>query len=315
MKKKTVSLVLGSGAARGLAHIGVIEWLEEHGYRIESIAGASMGALVGGIYAAGELESYKQWVLALETMDVIRFLDLAFSSQGLFKGDRLMDALRKMVGERNIEELPMTYTAVACDLDRRREVWLTKGPLFDAIRASIAIPTVFTPHHYRGMTLLDGGLLNPVPIAPTFKDMTDLTIAVNLNAVHAPVAVPDKTREDRKPSSGKALQRHATVQRFLDSIQEGIQNTIQKNIESRRDADLGMFDLMNSAFETMQNAISSMKLATYAPDVHIDIPRSACKAYEFDRAAELIELGYDTTGKVMTARSGSSHEDKTSEDT
>ena len=176
MKRQTVSLVLGSGAARGLAHIGVIEWLNEHGYRIESIAGASMGALVGGIYAAGELDSYKEWVLALETMDVIRFLDLAFSSEGLFKGDRLMDALREMVGDCNIEELPVTYTAVACDLDRRREVWFTDGPLFDAIRASIAIPTVFTPHRYRGMKLLDGGLLNPVPIAPTLRDDTDLTI-------------------------------------------------------------------------------------------------------------------------------------------
>jgi NTE family protein len=168
MSRQTVSLVLGSGAARGLAHIGVIEWLNEHGYRIESIAGASMGALVGGIYAAGELDSYKQWVLALEKIDVVRFLDLAFSSEGLFKGDRLMDLLRDMVGDRNIEDLPMTYTAVACDLNRRREVWFTNGLLFDAIRASIAIPTVITPHRYRGMILLDGGLLNPVPIAPTF---------------------------------------------------------------------------------------------------------------------------------------------------
>jgi NTE family protein len=165
------------------------------------------------------------------------------------------------------------------------------------------------------MALLDGGLLNPVPIAPTFKDMTDLTIAVNLNAVHAPVAVPDKTRENREPSSVKLSSRHATVQRFLDSIQNGIQNTIERNFESRRDADLGMFDLMNSAFETMQNAISSMKLATYAPDVHIDIPRTACKAYEFDRAAELIELGYETAGKVMAARSASGRKDKISADT
>ena len=118
-KQPTVSLVLGSGAARGLAHIGVIEWLNSHGYRIDSIAGASMGALVGGIYAAGELDSYKAWVLALEKMDVIRFLDLAFSSEGLFKGDRLIDVLRGMVGDHNIEDLPVSYTAVACDLDRQ----------------------------------------------------------------------------------------------------------------------------------------------------------------------------------------------------
>jgi len=314
MSRQTVSLVLGSGAARGLAHIGVIEWLNQHDYRIESIAGASMGALVGGIYAAGELDSYKEWLLALEKIDVIRFLDLAFSSEGLFKGDRLMDALRDMVGDRDIEDLPMTYTAVACDLERQREVWFTSGPLFDAIRASIAIPTVFTPHRYRGMKLLDGGLLNPVPIAPTFKDMTDLTIAVDLNAVRKPGAVPKKPGGGRKPSSGKSSPHHATVQRFLDTIQNSIQNTLQKNIEARRDSDLGMFDLLNSSFETMQNAISSMKLAAYAPDVHIEIPRHSCKAYEFDRAAELIELGYAMADKVMTSRHGSGSRNATSGD-
>jgi len=314
MSKQTVSLVLGSGAARGLAHIGVIEWLDEHGYRIESIAGASMGALVGGIYAAGKLDSYKEWVLALEKMDVIRFLDLSFSSEGLFKGDRLMDALREMVGDRNIEDLPMTYTAVACDLDRRREVWFTNGLLFDAIRASIAIPTVFTPHRYRGMKLLDGGLLNPVPIAPTFRDMTDLTIAVDLNARSDPGAVEVKPKSSKERSSGKSSPQHASVQRFLDSIQESIQNALQKNIEARHDSDLGMFDLLNSAFETMQNAISKLKLATYAPDVHIEIPRHSCKAYEFDRAAELIELGYAMAGKAMASRPGRDRKEDSSGD-
>jgi len=290
-KQSTVSLVLGSGAARGLAHIGVIEWLSEHGYRIESIAGASMGALVGGIYAAGELDSYKQWLLALEKMDVIRFLDLAFSSEGLFKGDRLMDVLREMVGDRNIEDLPITYTAVACDLDRQREVWLTDGALFDAIRASIAIPTVFTPHRYRGMKLLDGGLLNPVPIAPTFKDMTDLTIAVDLNGMRDEGVASNMkvTGESVPATSGR---RHATVQRFLDSI--------QNSIAQRRPSDLGLFDLLSSSFETMQNAISSIKLATYAPDILIQIPRSACKAYEFDRAAELIELGHAMASEAFS---------------
>jgi len=290
-QQQTVSLVLGSGAARGLAHIGVIECLIEHGYRIDSISGASMGALVGGIYAAGRLDSYKQWVLALEKMDVLRFLDLAFSSEGLFKGDRLMDALREMVGDHRIEDLPIAYTAVACDLERQREVWLTDGSLFDAIRASIAIPTVFTPHRYRGMRLLDGGLLNPVPIAPTFRDFTDLTIAVDLNGMRAVSSVPDATGE--VPAQVSSSHRHATVQRFLDSI--------QNSIGQRQESDLGLFDLLSSSFETMQNAISSIKLATYAPDMCIEIPRSACKAYEFDRAAELIELGYAMAGKAIAS--------------
>jgi len=291
---KKVSLVLGSGAARGIAHIGVIEWLNKHGYQIESIAGASMGALVGGIYAAGKLDVYKRWVCALEKADVVRFLDLAFSSEGLFKGGRLMDTLRGMVGDRNIEDLPVTYTAVATDLERQREVWLTEGSLFDAIRASIAVPTVFTPHPYKGMKLLDGGLLNPVPIAPTFKDLTDLTIAVNLNAPREDHLRDAGHHETRKPDANGAESYHEMVIQFLDNI--------QKTIRERRKSDLGLFDLLSSSFETMQNAIASMKLATYAPDVVIEIPRHSCKAYEFYRAAEMVELGYQCTRDAMNER-------------
>ncbi len=196
---KRVSLVLGSGGARGLAHIGVIQCLEEQGYHIESIAGASMGALVGGIHAAGELAAYRDWVCALSRTDVLRFLDFAFSAGGLFKGDRIMDTLRDMVGEHAIEDLPIAYTAVATDIDRQREVWISRGPLFDAIRASIAVPTVFTPHRYLGLTLVDGGLLDPVPIAPTFRDRTDLTIAVNLNGGDRAPRGPERG-QDRDPA-------------------------------------------------------------------------------------------------------------------
>jgi NTE family protein len=291
---KTVSLVLGSGAARGLAHIGVIDWLNEHDYQIESIAGASMGALVGGIYAAGKLDVYKQWACALEKADVVRFLDLAFSSEGLFKGDRIMDRLRNMVGDRGIEELPITYTAVATDLERQREVWLTEGSLFDAIRASIAIPTIFTPHPYKGMKLLDGGLLNPVPIAPTFKDLTDMTIAVNLNAPREDHLRAAGHRDTAKPAPSNAESYHQKVIQFLDGI--------QRTISERRKSDLGLFDLLSSSFETMQNAIASMKLATYAPDVVIEIPRHSCKAYEYYRAAEMVELGYQCTQDAMGDR-------------
>ncbi len=151
----TVSLVLGSGGARGLAHIGVIEWLEAQGFRIVSIAGASMGALIGGIYAAGKLDLYRDWVVELERMDVLRLLDLSFSSNGLIKGDRVIGVLRELIGECDIEGLPISFTAVATDLDRQREVWLNRGPLFDAIRASIAIPTVFTPVVREGRTLVE----------------------------------------------------------------------------------------------------------------------------------------------------------------
>ncbi len=183
----TVSLVLGSGGARGYAHIGAIEELVAQGYDIRSVAGASMGALVGGMYAAGKLEEYRDWARALQRLDVLRLLDWTFSGGGFIKGDRVIDQLRKLIGDVRIEDLPISYTAVAVDLYAQREVWFSRGPLYDAIRASIAIPTVFRPHHYEGRTLVDGGLLNPVPITPTLRDLTDCTIAVDINAPAEPL--------------------------------------------------------------------------------------------------------------------------------
>lgn len=299
IRRQTVSLVLGSGGARGLAHIGVIQWLEEQGYRIESISGASMGALVGGIHAAGKLDSYRDWVCALRRTDVVRFLDLAFQSQGLFKGDRIIETLRRMVGEHRIEDLPIAFTAVATDIDRRREVWISKGPLFDAIRASIAVPTVFTPHRYLDMSLLDGGLLNPVPIAPTFRDFTDLTIAVNLNADpnRSPAPV-DPELEQEPPAKEKASHKNA------DSLRAqilGFLDTIGDSFKPDDDDDgVGLFELVSSSFETMQNAIAALKLAAYAPDVLINVPRDACAAHEFHRANELIQLGRELAAEAMS---------------
>ncbi len=216
-----VSLVLGSGGARGLAHIGIIQRLEQTGYRIDSIAGASMGALVGGIYAAGKLDSYRDWVCALRSTDVLRFLDLSFSVGGLFKG------------------------------------------------ASIAVPTIFTPHDYQGSTLVDGALLNPVPIAPTFRDFTDLTIAVNLNAEPQPAARGPRSsaRTTATPAESDLRSR---IQQFLDAITDGRTET--------HDRDLGMFELVGRSFDIMQNAIAAVKLATYAPDIVIEVPRDACGA-------------------------------------
>jgi NTE family protein len=290
---KSVSLVLGSGGARGLTHIGIIRWLEEQGYRIESIAGASMGALVGGIYAAGELDTYRDWVCALRRTDVLRFLDLSFSAGGLFKGDRIMDTLRDMVGEHAIEDLPISYTAVAVDIDRQREVWFSKGPLFDAIRASIAVPSIFTPHEYRGMTLLDGGMLNPVPIAPTFRDLTDLTIAVNLNAEPEAAFRAGPVESEGEVQVTETDLRSRILQ-FLDGIGESLRDSPER--------DLTAFQLISRSFETMQNAIAGLKLAAYSPDVVINVPRDLCEAHEFHRARELIEKGYRLAAEAVRKR-------------
>jgi len=289
---KSVSLVLGSGGARGLAHIGIIEWLNDNGYDIQSISGSSMGALVGGIYAAGKLDNYRDWVQSLDKTDVVKFLDFSFSSTGLFKGDRIIDNLRKMVGNHLIEDLSIGFTAVATDLERQREVWFTRGPLFDAIRASIAVPTIFTPHKYKGRYLLDGGLLNPVPIAPTFKDMTDLTIAVDLNGpaegeegkILTPVTAASKAGNERGS--------------YMDRIKEFFED-IQENMGSQMETGIGLLELVTGSIETMQNAISSIKLATYPPDVLIKVPRDVCAMHEFHKAQKMCELGYRIAGEAM----------------
>jgi NTE family protein len=179
-KSKTVSLVLGSGGARGLAHIGIIRVLEEKGFDITSIAGCSVGALVGGIYAAGKLQEYEDWVCNLTKFDMVNMMDIAWVGGGLVKGQKIINKMIKLVGDRQIEDLPISFTAVATELESGREVWLSEGPLFDAIRSSCSLPLFFTPNRYKEKMLVDGGVVNPVPIAPVFHDNTDLTIAVNL---------------------------------------------------------------------------------------------------------------------------------------
>jgi NTE family protein len=283
----TVSLVLGSGGARGLSHIGVIQWLTENGYEIRSIAGSSMGALVGGIFATGKLEIYAEWVLALERMQVVRMLDPAFGRPGLFKGERIMGVLRELIGDFAIEDLPISFTAVATDLASGEEVWLRVGKLFDAIRASIAIPLIFTPFEYRGRKLVDGGLVNPVPVAPTLSDTSELTVAVNLSG-------PVEWRPSAPPSEpvpdGKSYRNR--IRAFIDSLQL-----------SRAPAERpgGMVDVALASMETMQNLIARLKLAAYSPDITVEIPRNACGFYEFWRAEELIVLGHERTAQAFAA--------------
>ncbi|MFU8896645.1 MAG: patatin-like phospholipase family protein, partial [Gammaproteobacteria bacterium] len=282
-KGKRIALVLGSGGARGLAHIGVIQHLESLGHEIVYISGCSMGALVGGIYAAGKLEPYAEWARKLERRDMFSLLDLAFGWTGLFKGDRLMGVLKELVGDHVIEKLPIGFTAVATDLTEQREIWLNKGPLFDAIRASIAIPTVFTPHVYLGRVLVDGGLLNPIPIAPALNQDADLIVAVNLNA-HS------------RSSRARAQELGRT------DAQEAEDSSASEDEPAEADKDPqvpGIIDVVTASLDLMQNSIARMKLASYTPDVVIDVPRDASLFYEFYRAEELIALGRECAKRAL----------------
>ena len=179
-KRRTVSLVLGAGGARGVAHIGAIRWLTDNGYLIRSISGASIGALVGGCYAAGKLDELAEWMLSREKINLLWLLDPTFRRSGLLKGERIRGLLRKTLGDVAIEDLLVPFTAVATDCASGEEVWLRSGSLVDAIRASMATPLIYTPFEDGERKLLDGGLVNPVPIAPTLDDKTDLTVAVDV---------------------------------------------------------------------------------------------------------------------------------------
>ena len=284
---KSISLVLGSGGARGLAHIGIIHWLEENGYRIASVTGCSIGALIGGIYAAGKLDSYEKWVRAIRKIDMVSLLDLSFARGGFVKGEKIISTLRELIGEMQIEDLPMPFTAVASDIRKEKEVWINQGPLFDAIRASISLPLFFTPFNLNGNMLIDGGVLNPVPIAPTFDDNTELTIAVNLGG--APVRLP-RPLPVEVPENGNQAPLHEKILQFISGLTAG---------DDEEDGDWDMFDVADQSFDAMQSTIARQKLAAYPPDVLIEIPRNVCGTLEFDRAAEMIALGYNRAGQVL----------------
>ncbi len=324
MTVATLSLVLGSGGARGYAHIGAIEELLAQGYDIRSISGCSMGALIGGMYATGKLDEYRDWVKVLQKFDVLRLLDWTFRG-GLIKGDRIMGKLRELIGDVNIEDLPISYTAVAVDLLAQREVWFSRGSLFDAIRASIAIPAVLRPHHYQGRTLVDGGLLNPVPITPTLRDLTDCTIAIDVNAPAEPnggegaVATnPEKRATDRTfgsltapTSDGSAPMLEAPGEHaiappsestdptrlalYRQKIGEFLESFISKKDAPPVEADPGILELFARSLDVVQETVTRFKLAAQPPDLVIAIPRNASAFYEFHRAEEMIELGRERT--------------------
>lgn len=289
---KRVALVLGAGGARGLAHIGVIEALEARGFEIAAVAGSSMGALVGGIHAAGKLDAYREWAERLERNDVLRLLDVTFGASGLIRGDRVIATLRELVGEHRIEDLPIPYVAVATDLATQREVWFQHGPLFDAIRASIAIPMVFTPHEVNGRELVDGGLLAPLPLAATRGFHCDYVVAVDLNArsPRAPTSEPVPLREaemfnDDAPVASSNWKTRVASWFSAPPVPAGAA------VPPSPGGIASLLDLMSRSMDTMHSQITRLHVAQDPPDLVIRVPRDSASFYEFWRAKELRERG------------------------
>ena len=277
---KNVRLVLGSGGARGMAHIGVIEELEKEGFVIKEVVGCSMGAVVGGIYSAGYLQEYKHWLIALTRLDVFRLLDFTFSSQGFVKGERVFKEIEKLIGDHQIENLKIPFTALAADMIKKREVHYTSGSLFKALRASIAIPTVFTPVIEGRSQLVDGGVLNPLPINVVHSEPGDIIVAVNLNA-NIPIVINNTVVEVNKEMAAYQKMLNAFRAQFLNN-----DSKVEEKIEQ-----FGFFDLLNKSFDMTQDRLTELIIDVHKPDIVVDISRDACGVFEFYRANEIIEEG------------------------
>jgi len=299
---RRVALVLGAGGARGLAHIGVIEALEARGFEIAAIAGSSMGALVGGIHAAGKLDAYRDWAERLERNDVLRLIDVAFGAPGLIRGDRVIATLRDLVGEHRIQDLPLPYVAVATDLATQREVWFQQGPLFDAIRASIAIPMVFTPHEVNGRELVDGGLLAPLPLAATRAFHCDFVVAVDLNArsPRAPASEPVPLREAEMFNDDAPLASPNWKSRVASWFSAPPPPAGTTPAASGGGI-ASLLDLMSRSMDTMHSQITRLQVAQDPPDLVIRVPRDSASFYEFWRARELRERGRELAEDALTA--------------
>lgn len=306
-----VALALGSGGARGYAHIGAVQALEERDCELVAIAGTSMGALVGGLTSAGRLEDFASWAVALRRSDVLRLLDPKLSAPGMLAADRLLDSMHDVFADQLIEDLPIPFTAVATDLAARREVWFQSGPLRAAVRASIAIPGVFTPVMLNGRVLVDGGLTNPVPVDPTVAVASDLTVAVNLNG--------PRRRETASPTPQSAApERFEEWRGRLRRTLAGLTGREEKDLgeaeaELAREpartswgtevlpAQLRLLDVTAQSFEAMQGVLTRYRMAAMPADVVVTVPVDACRSLDFHRAGELIELGHRLTDEALTA--------------
>lgn len=278
MKKKDVALVLSSGGAKGFIHVGVIRALERNGFNIKSVAGASMGALIGGLYATGELNSFLDFMDKMDLREMLKYLDISLGPGGMFKGEKIIERMKELIPDRTIESLKIPYCAIATDIVRGEEKIFTEGKLYDAIRASISIPTVFRPHEVDGHFYVDGGVVNPIPVNRVHRNKKDIVVAVSVNApnTHGDLPLPDKKKkEDRK------------IPEALTKILERAEKLLPKNKSDK----IGITNITNKSIGLMINQISELTLKMTPPDIQIDFPRSCYGSFDFYKCNEIIEYG------------------------
>lgn len=285
LAKKKVRLVLAAGGARGVAHIGVIEKLEEAGCEIIEVVGCSMGAVIGGLYAAGHLPAYRQWLLSLDRATVFKQMDFTLTRHGFVKGEKVFNTISEMFGSRNIEDLPIPFAAVATELKNGQEVVFREGELFQALRASISIPGIFTPVHHPGGQWVDGGVVNPLPLNLVQRQNPDeWIVAVNINAPGPPI-LSDK----------------GTVKNPLENTWLKLNLPFWKK-ESAKVSGGGLIDVVQVSYEHMQNRLIAMMTERYPPDLLVSIPRQSCGMFDFHKSAELIAVGRKAYEQALSAK-------------
>lgn len=283
-----VHLVLGSGGARGMAHIGVIEMLQQDGYEIVEVVGCSMGAVVGAMFCAGYLNEYKNWLLSLTKSGVFGLFDLTITTQGFVKGEKIFNKLQEFTGDQNIEDLKIPFTAVATDILNRREVHFTSGNVYKALRASIAIPGVFTPVVNATAILIDGGVLNPLPVNLIHKKEDAIVVAVNINAT--PAETIKQVSKEPEPDGNN----------YRDWLSKfPVVGKKENLVEKSSIPKLTMFDLLNTSYDFTQDRLTELMVQYHPPEILVEIPRNSCNIFEFYRAKEMIEVGKSAYVKAV----------------
>ncbi len=276
-----VALVLSSGGARGLAHIGVIESLEAQGYEIASISGSSIGAVVGAFYACGKLDVYKEWALNLDRYDVFKLIDFTFSVQGFIRGEKVFKALQEVIKDVNIEDMNIPFAALVTDIQGKKQHVFESGSMYQAIKASVAIPTVIKPVEVDGVKYIDGGVTNPIPVEHVKRHEGDILVVSNVNAIKP----YKKPFADKQLAAQEAASYNQKIQAFLSSWSKYLPGTTEAEKK------LGFFDLLNDSIDLMQDKLTSLLLEKFQPDLMVNISREACSTFEFYKAKELIEAG------------------------
>jgi NTE family protein len=284
--RKNIALVLSGGGARGLAHIGVIEELLKNGYTITSIAGTSMGALVGGVYAQGKLTDFKDWITSLDHFEIFKLVDFTLSSAGLVKGEKVLNTIMEFIPDMNIEDLPIPYSATAADIIHHREVVFTSGSLYAAIRASIAIPTIFTPIKKDDQVLVDGGVMNNIPISNVKRMKGDQLVAVHVNA-NVPVLKPLLSKKEEK-------NKESIYKKWMNNISAYVGGSKVK------EHSIGFLTLIDNTLTTAMERMAQLSIEEGKPDLLIEISRDTCGTYDFYKAAEVIEVGRMAAQKVLS---------------